>query len=74
MKNERYSELCHVIEDTSIEISQKFPIQVTCKAGCHSCCIPNLSISKIEKEIIKDFVVQNLNVYNQLQSLLSSKP
>ena len=74
MKNERYNELCCVIEDTSFEISQKFATQITCKVGCHSCCIPNLSISKIEKEIIKDFVQQNLNIYNKLKSIERDNP
>ena len=74
MKNERYSELCRVIEESSNEISQKFITQITCKVGCHSCCIPKLSISKIEKERIKDFVQQNLSVYKRLQDIEKDNP
>ena len=59
MKNERYSELCHVIEDISIEISQESPIQVTRKLTVTPTVFQTLSISKIVKELIKDFDQQN---------------
>ena len=74
MENERYIELCRVVEENSNELSQKFTTQITCKAGCHSCCIPEISISKIEKEIIKNFVQQNLNVFNKLQNIERNNP
>ena len=74
MENSRYNELRRAIEESSIDIIENFKEQINCKAGCHSCCIPGLTISKIEKIIIKDFIQKNSDVHNKLETIERENP
>lgn len=53
----RYQELLQKIDDKSQEISERHADEISCRSGCHSCCLPGLSIFPVEA----DAIVEHLN-------------
>jgi uncharacterized protein len=74
MKNNRYEELLSAVKNSSAELSNKYQSSITCKPGCHSCCLPKVTISKIEKTIINEYIQKTPKIRIHLQRLEKENP
>lgn len=61
-----YQNLVAKVEDKFEEIATRHQKHIFCQKGCHQCCAPDLSVSPVEKEAIRQFLndhperIQNL--------------
>ena len=69
-----YLDLIKKVDDKFDQIYSAEKQSFSCKKGCHACCLPDLSVSKIEKEFVKDFLNQNEEKVAQLREIESSNP
>ncbi|MFK8136895.1 MAG: YkgJ family cysteine cluster protein [Bdellovibrionales bacterium] len=49
-----YKQLLQKVDEHFRTVSEKYPNDFQCRSGCHSCCVPKLSVSRIEREYIKN--------------------
>jgi len=73
-KNTDYNALVQKIDDKATEITAKHSPQINCKKGCHSCCLPNISVSKVEAVRIQDFLFDNPDILVQARHLQQENP
>ena len=45
-----------------------------CRAGCHQCCLPNLSVSQLEAKAIQRFLSSNPELSEELRLLEERNP
>jgi uncharacterized protein len=70
------SDYRHFLElaDSQFETVQaEYASQFQCGKGCHSCCLPNLTVSSIERNNIKDFLLSNPALLIALETQTSSQ-
>jgi Fe-S-cluster containining protein len=56
MSVERYLSLRDKLDAKAQELSQRHAAALHCQRGCHSCCLPELSVFPIEARVIQDFL------------------
>lgn len=69
-----YLALIEKVDQKADEISNKQKESINCQKGCHSCCLPGISVSKIEASAIKKFIVQNPEVLEVAKTLQKENP
>lgn len=67
---DEYQTLLAKIDAKFSEIRRKHPNSFACKAGCHSCCQPGLSVSRIERDNIREHLAQKTEILNRITSEL----
>ena len=74
MTTKRYQELIQAIQEHTNEIQHIHAKNINCTRGCHSCCIPDLQISRIEKERIAKYIQDSSSLIETLQKLKETNP
>ena len=74
MTTNRYQELIQAIQEHTIEIQNTHAKHINCEAGCHSCCLPDLHISGIEKQRIAKYIQSSSILIETLQKLKEKNP
>ena len=49
----------HLVEQVNLafqDLRLQYPEDFHCRAGCHQCCLPNLSVSQLEAKAIQRFL------------------
>lgn len=52
----QYLELRSRVDEKFREIETKFAAEMKCRAGCHSCCKPGLTVSELEAAALREFL------------------
>jgi Fe-S-cluster containining protein len=52
----QYLELRSRVDEKFTEIQTAYSSEMVCRAGCHSCCKPGLTVSELEAAAITDFL------------------
>jgi len=55
------------------EIVAQRPGQYACGAGCHSCCLPGLSVAQIEAAHIRGWLAQNPQDLERVRAVLAQR-
>ena len=55
-------------------LSNKHQREVSCDVGCHDCCAPSLSVTRVEADQIKAFLHGRPELIERLQSLALENP
>jgi uncharacterized protein len=50
----RYRALREKVDHFFLDVRKKYPTSFQCGSGCHSCCQPNLSVSPLEANFLKE--------------------
>lgn len=74
MVHNDYLALIEKVDEKAKEISEKQKSHINCHKGCHSCCLPAISVSKIEALTIKEFIIQNPAVLEMTKTLQKENP
>ena len=74
MANDNYQNLLVKVDETFARLKKAAGDQVNCRAGCHSCCRPQLTVAKVEREHIRLFLQDHPEVVNKLKTLEASNP
>ena len=72
--DEDYVDLIQAVDTASSELSVRFASEVTCKRGCHQCCLPNLTVSEIERQHIRQHLASDPHKTSQLLDLEQADP
>lgn len=68
-EHENYEKLIAKVDQKFAEISSRYPRSLKCGRSCHSCCIPELSVFKVEKDYISKYISKTDNLRDKLQTL-----
>ena len=71
---EEYLNLRKKVDEQFDKIFNKYRSQMSCTEGCHDCCVPDLSVTQVEAEMIKAFLKSNPLLIDQLKQLLQTNP
>ena len=78
MKNhnnfDNYRQLLQRVDDKFQEIVGRRPDQYSCKAGCFACCRSGLTVTNIEKEHIKSWLLSHPALIQELKKLQDDPP
>lgn len=69
-----YRELCEKVSQKFSQIRERRPADFQCKAGCHSCCVPNIQVFSIERAHIQDFLRENPAALEKIEKLGRTNP
>jgi Fe-S-cluster containining protein len=69
-----YRQLLSKIDQKFSEILERNSAQMKCGAGCHSCCVPNLSVFAIEKENLVELIRATPGLEQKLRTLAAQDP
>ena len=69
-----YQNLLDKISEKFVEVKMQYPQEFNCKATCHSCCKPDLTVSAIEKDFIFDYLEKNPEKLVLLRALEKINP
>jgi Fe-S-cluster containining protein len=61
------------IDQNFARISGKYPESINCRSGCFQCCAPNLTVSQIEAQSIRQYIGSSEDSTNALLRL-KNKP
>lgn len=56
------------------EIQARHPAEFACRRGCHSCCLPGLTITEVERAHIAAWLAEDPQRISQLQELAQRNP
>ncbi|MBI5609862.1 MAG: YkgJ family cysteine cluster protein [Deltaproteobacteria bacterium] len=56
------------------EIVAQRPGQYACGAGCHSCCLPGLSVAQVEAAHIRAWLAENPEALERVRAVLAERP
>ena len=70
----KYQHLANQVNLAFENLRLSYPDDLQCRAGCHQCCLPNLSMSQLEAKAIQQFLSANPEVTKQLTVLEQQKP
>ena len=69
-----YDDLVKKVDDKYSEILQAKRKSFACKKGCHQCCLPNLKVSIVEKEKIKQYLNSNPEIIEKIEKTAKDNP
>ena len=67
----------HLVEQVNLafqDLRLQYPEDFHCRAGCHQCCLPNLSVSQLEAKAIQRFLSSNPELSEELRLLEERNP
>lgn len=70
----RYAELQRRVDEKFSEIQGRYSDQFRCRAGCHSCCKPGLTINPMEAEAIRRYLGERPELAARLRELEAANP
>jgi Fe-S-cluster containining protein len=70
----QYRALSLRLDDKFSEIQSRHPDKFVCRLGCHSCCKPALTVSRLEKESLKVFLEAKPELVETLRALEKENP
>lgn len=70
----RYEELSRKVTQKFSEIQARRPADFACRPGCHSCCVPEITVVAVEREYIRKFLLDNAERLARVQSLAAQNP
>lgn len=56
------------------EIAARHPTQMQCRAGCHACCLPGLSVSRVEAEHIAQWLADHPQQAAEMAANIAADP
>jgi uncharacterized protein len=69
-----YRQLLSKIDQKFSEIQSRNSAKMKCGQGCHSCCVPNLTVFAIERENLKELIQSTPGLEQKLRDLEASDP
>ena len=70
----RYRELRARVDAMFASVQAKYPASFRCAAGCHACCLPGLSVGRLEAEAIADYLRERPELRAELTQLATKRP
>lgn len=70
----RYRELSGRVDEKFAEIQGRYPASFACRAGCHSCCKPSLTVNRLEAAAIAKFLDSSPELVASLRALAAANP
>lgn len=70
---QQYQQLCQKVDERFNQLHKKFSAEMHCRRGCHQCCLPNLTISELERQQIQSFI-QEHQLHDKLEKLQQDDP
>lgn len=70
----KYEELLKKIDEKFHYIQSRYPEVMNCRTGCFDCCAAGLTISLVEKENIKRFLLSNASARKAAAQLVEENP
>jgi uncharacterized protein len=70
----RYRELQGRVDEKFAEILGRYQDAFRCRAGCHSCCKPSLTVNRLEAAAIADYLSSRPELVASLRKLAEEKP
>jgi uncharacterized protein len=67
---EQYRDLLAKADNKFNEVRRRHPSAFACRAGCHGCCQPGLTIARIERDHIRAFLEERPNIVSDLETTL----
>lgn len=62
------------IDSKFAEIESKYPKSFACASGCHGCCLPGLSVSRVEADHIRAALAEDAALRAAVEALLAASP
>ena len=56
------------------KIYQKHQTEMRCAAQCHGCCAPDLTVTRIEADAIREYLVAHPEIVSRLEVLAHERP
>src|SRR3954468_19627991 len=69
-----YRQLLSKIDQKFSEIQNRNQAKMNCGAGCHSCCVPDLTVFAIERENLRELIEQTPGLAKKLRDLGARDP
>lgn len=69
-----YLQLLAKVEEKFAEIQSRQARQMKCAKGCHSCCVPSLTVFEIERENLRRFIESTPGLAAELKELETENP
>lgn len=73
-KLQEYAQLLAKVAAKVAEIAQRQADALQCRAGCHACCAPELTVTAVEAAAIAEFLQQNPPLLVDLLQLAQDDP
>ncbi|MDQ3233069.1 MAG: YkgJ family cysteine cluster protein, partial [Pseudobdellovibrionaceae bacterium] len=67
MSSSRYLDLVAKVDAKAEEFQQRYANQLQCRKGCSSCCLPGLTVFAVERNSIRDWLLQRPELAEKLQ-------
>jgi uncharacterized protein len=71
---QEYLNLRDKVDQQFDKIFTKHNSEMSCAEGCHDCCAPDLSVTQIEAEMIREFITARPEIVEQLKTLATLNP
>lgn len=71
---EQYRQLCDKVELKFAEIRGRHEKSFACRMGCHSCCLPGLTVSAVEAANLRDYFREHPEQVTVAKELAKADP
>lgn len=71
---QEYDNLRDKVDAQFEQIFNKHQREMECDKGCHDCCAPDLSVTQVEAEMIKSFLIARPDRIENINKLIQSNP
>ena len=71
---QEYNNLRDKVDTQFEQIFGKHQSEMQCNEGCHDCCAPDLSVTQVEAEMIKSFLIARPDRIEYINKLIESNP
>ena len=69
-----YREVRAKVDAQFEKIYQKHRAAFSCAEGCHACCAPDLSVTRVEADVIRAYLAERPEVVESLKDLAQRDP
>ena len=71
---EEYQNLRVKVDAHFDKIFQKHQAEMNCAAQCHACCAPDLSVTRVEADAIRAYLLNHPDIVDRLTALADTNP
>lgn len=71
---EEYKQLRSKVDAAFEKLFQKHRSQINCTEGCHQCCAPRLTVSRVEADMISAYLQDHPEVVESLREIKAQNP
>jgi hypothetical protein len=57
-----------------VQLHQQYRDQMVCRSGCHGCCLPGLTVGRLERDFLRAHIVASPGLAGQLTALATEHP